>query len=44
LTFRGSKVLVGLGFSVAELSENTDKPQSKGILWTRNRLVAETST
>jgi hypothetical protein len=41
----GSTALVGLGLLSFEVSKShSDTPHSVGLLWTSNRLVAETST
>jgi hypothetical protein len=43
-SFYGSTILVGLGILTVEVPRShSDTPQSVGILWTSDQLVAETS-
>jgi hypothetical protein len=45
LLFHGAVDLVGQGHLIIEASRSdTDTPQSVGLLWTSDQLVAETST
>jgi len=44
-SFSGSAALVGLGILIVEVSRShADTPHSVGLLWTRDRPAAETST
>jgi hypothetical protein len=45
ISFHGWTALVGLGLPIVEVSRShSDTSQSVGLLWTRDRPVAETST